>query len=174
MYLVCARSVFILRPTPAEYLKPMIYFLLIAGVWAAFLLPPALANRRLSPLSSTEEFSKLTRQLGRARDVSTDSPEVLALQSAAANGVDRGRVLTRRRRILVGLVSLVLVTLLAAIAFGSVQLLLLNLLADAGLIWYIVMLLQIKARQAETTNVVDIRPLDLAGDRPQFRVISGS
>jgi len=152
----------------------VIYFLLIAGVWAAFLLPQAFANRRLSPMSSTEEFSKLTRQLGKARDLSTDSPEVMALQAAVANGVDRHRVLARRRRILIALASIVIGTLIAAIAFGNVQLLLLNLLADAGLIWYVVMLLQIKARQVEPTTVVDIRPLEMAGERPQFRVISGS
>lgn len=152
----------------------MIYFLLIAGVWAAFLLPPALANRRLSPLSSTEEFSKLTRKLGKAREVPTDGLDSQALHRAAANGVDRGRVLARRRRILFALVGTVLITLVAAIATGNVQLLLLNLLADAGLIWYIVMLLQIKARQVDAASVVDIRPLELVGDKPQFKVISGS
>ncbi len=152
----------------------MIYFLLIAGVWAAFLLPPALANRRLSPLSSTEEFSKLTRQLGKARALPADAVDAQALSQAAANGIDRQRVLARRRRILFALVGTVLITLVAAIATGNVQLLLVNLLVDAGLIWYIVMLLQIKARQTEASSVVDIRPLELVGDQPQFRVISGS
>ena len=150
----------------------MIYFLLIAGVWAAFLLPPALANRRSSPLSSTEEFSKLTRQLGKARSMSTDAPKVAALKDAAEAGIDREGVLARRRQILVALVTTVLGTLIGAIAFGNFQLLLLNLLADAGLVWYIVMLLQIKARQAAVIAVVDIRPLAEPVDRSQFQVIS--
>ena len=149
----------------------MIWFLLIAGVWAAFLLPMAMANRKSSPLSSTEEFSKLTEQLGKARTVSTDAPEVAAVYEAYAAGIGRERVLTRRRRMLVALIGAVIVTLIGAIAFGNVQLLLLNLLADAGLIWYVVMLLQIKARQAEAATVVDIRPLETQG-RSQFQVIS--
>ncbi len=150
----------------------MIYFLLIAGVWAAFLLPPALTNRRSSPLSSTEEFSKLTRQLGKARSVSTDAPEVAALKDAAEAGIDREGVLARRRQILVALVTTALGTLIGAIVFGNVQLLLLSLLADAGLVWYIVMLLQIKTRQAAAIAVVDIRPLAETVDRFQFQVIS--
>lgn len=151
----------------------MIYFLLIAGVWAAFLLPPALANRRSSPMSSTEEFSKLTRHLGRARDVQTDSPEVAAVLEAAAAGLDRDNVLARRRRILMALITTAIVTLIGAIAFGNVQLLLVHLLADAGLGWYIVMLLQIKARQAAASSVIDIRPLPESTERAQFQVISG-
>ena len=149
----------------------MILFLVIAGVWAAFLLPPMLQSRRSSPLSSTEEFSKLTRGLGNARSVSTDAPEVAAVYTAAAAGLDRERVLGRRRRILILLVATVVGTLVGAIANGSVQLLMLNLLADAGLVWYVVMLLQIKARQLAATTVLDIRPLETTG-RPQFRVIS--
>lgn len=149
----------------------MMWFLLIAGVWAAFLLPPVLANRRSSPLSSTEEFSKLTRGLGNARSSITDAPEVAAVYRAAAAGLDRERVLARRRRILVALVATVIVTLIGAIATGNVQLLLLNLLIDAGLVWYVVMLLQIKARQGSVETVVDIRPLESQGS-PQFRVIS--
>jgi len=149
----------------------MIWFLVIAGVWAAFLLPPMLAARRSSPLSSTEKFSKLTRGLGNARSVSTDAPEVAAVYAAAAAGLDRERVLARRRRVLILLVATVVGTLVAAIAYGSVQLLMLNLLADAGLVWYVVMLLQIKARQVAATAVVDIRPLETTG-RPQFQVIS--
>ena len=141
----------------------MIYFLLIAGVWAAFLLPPALANRRSSPLSSTQEFNKMTRQLGKARSVSTDAPEA---------GIDREGVLARRRHILVALVTAVLGTLIGAISSGNLQLLLLNLIADAGLVWYIVMLLQIKKRQAAAISVVDIRLLTETVDRSQFQAIS--
>ena len=73
---------------------------------------------------------------------------------AAEAGLDRDTVLARRRRILIAIGGAVLVTLISAIAFGNVQLLLLNLLADAGLIWYVVMLLQIKARQAAAASVV--------------------
>ena len=151
----------------------MFYFLmlLIAGVWAAFLLPPAIENRRRSPLSSTEQFSKLTHHLGRARDGNTDTPEVAAAHEALAAGVERDDVLVRRQRILIGLGSLVAITLVAAIAARSVQMLALNLIADAGLVWYVMMLLQIKSRQATATSVVDIRPLP-ASETPQFRVIS--
>ena len=150
----------------------MIYFLLIAGVWAAFLLPPALANRRLSPISSTEEFSKLTRQLGKVRDAQTDAPEIAVIRDAADAGVDRDRVLARRRQILVALAVIVVTTLVGAIAAGNVQLLLLHLLADAAIVWYIVMLLQIKARQTAALTVVDIRPFPTSENRPQFQVLS--
>lgn len=148
----------------------MIYFLLIAGVWAAFLLPPALAKRRLSPASSTEEFSKLTRQLGKARHVET--PDVIGPHGGRQARLERDRVIARRRQILVGLGAVAVATLVGAIAVGNVQLLLVHLLADAALAWYVVMLLQIKARQTAEISVLDIRPLSPSADHPQVKVVS--
>lgn len=150
---------------------PLLLLVLIAGVWAAFLLPPALQSRRSSPLNSTEEFSELTRQLGRARSAQTNLTELAVVHEAAAAGIDRDRVLARRRLILMGLIGTVVVTLIAAIAGGNLQLLLVHIMFDAGLVWYIAMLLQIKARQQAAESILDIRPLVSEG-RPQFQVIS--
>jgi hypothetical protein len=146
---------------------------LIAGVWAAFLLPPAIANRKRSPIARTEEFSRLAHGLGKARHVGTDTPEVAATMAAVAIGVDKDGVLARRRKILVGLGGAVLASLMAAWATGNVQVLIVHLVADAALIWYVVMLLQIKARQMATAGVVELVSLP-APATPQLRVISNS
>ncbi len=122
-------------------------FLLIAGVWGAFLLPPVFRSRRYTPISTTQEFTRLT-----ARLASVHGP---AAQTAL---MQRRQVLARRRRMLAVLAITVVVTLVAAVIIGSLPLLVVHVIADGALIWYIAMLLQIKQRQQMGTNVIDITP----------------
>lgn len=60
---------------------------------------------------------------------------------------ERERVLARRRLALIVLVALVPVTLVAAILTGSFMLLIVNLVADVLIAFYVAMLLQIKQSQ---------------------------
>jgi hypothetical protein len=118
----------------------ILILVVIAGVWAAFLLPPLFLVRRDTPLNTTQEFTKLTSRLASVQN--NNGP------ARIGGTVARAQVLSRRRQILIGMFALVGVTLVAAIMQGSFPLLMLHLVADAGLAWYVMMLLQIKERQA--------------------------
>jgi len=126
----------------------ILILVVIAGVWAAFLLPPLFFVRRETPLNTTQEFTKLTSRLASVRDTSEPLP--------TPTSVDRRHVLSRRRQILVGLFVVVVVSLGLAIARGSLPLLLVNLVADGVLAWYIMMLLQIKQRQSAPAVLADV------------------
>jgi len=123
-------------------------FLLIAGVWGAFLLPPVFRSRRDTPISTTQEFTRLTSRLA-----SVHGP---AAQTAL---MQRRQVLARRRRMLIVMAATVAISLVAAVWMGSLPLLVVHVIADAVLIWYVAMLIQIKQRQQALSNVVDITPL---------------
>lgn len=140
----------------------ILILLVIAGVWAAFLLPPLFLVRRDTPLNTTQEFNKLTSRLAAVQAGHTPS--------AAALAVNRAQVLSRRRQILVALFATAVLTLGAAIVRGSFPLLILHLVVDAALVWYVMMLLQIKSRQ-QAAPVLDIEPLH-SGDAPVRVVVS--
>ncbi|HDH03517.1 MAG TPA: hypothetical protein ENH15_04655 [Actinobacteria bacterium] len=140
----------------------ILILVVIAGVWAAFLLPPLFFTRRETPLNTTQEFNKLTSSLASVREASESVP--------MPSAVDRDRVLSRRRQILIGLFVTVILTLGAAILRGSLPLLLINLLADGALAWYIMMLLQIKQRQAAPSILADV-PVISAGEAP-IRIVA--
>ena len=138
-------------------------FLLIAGVWGAFLLPPVFRSRRYTPISTTQEFTRLTSRLA-----SVHGP---AAQSAL---MYRRQVLARRRRILIALGITVAITLVAAVARGSIPLLIVHVVVDAALIAYVAMLLQIKQRQQAVQNVVDIRPAAPAAEQSEVQILASS
>ncbi len=138
-------------------------FLLIAGVWGAFLLPPVFRSRRDTPISTTQEFTRLT-----ARLAAVHGP---AAQTALMH---RRQVLARRRRMLIALAVTVAVSLLAAVALGSLPLLLVHVIADAALIWYVAMLLQIKQRQQTISNVVDITPVNSSQEQSETHILASS
>ena len=122
--------------------------LVIAGAWAAYLLPSVFVSRRNAPLHSTQEFNQLTARLASVHG------------HAVANAdIARRRVLSRRRRILVGLALTAVTTLGVAIWQGSSTLLIAHIVIDAIGAWYIAMLLQIKQRRV-TPTVVDLVPIE--------------
>ncbi|MDX1690944.1 MAG: hypothetical protein R3290_07980 [Acidimicrobiia bacterium] len=107
----------------------IILFILLAGVWAAFVLPSVMNSRRETPVTQNPRQSSRTA----------------VRQPVGAGGMsERERVLARRRNTLVALGLGAIVTLVAAIVTGSVVLLALSLLVDVALAGYIAMLLQIK------------------------------
>lgn len=122
--------------------------LVIAGVWAAYLLPSVFASRRNAPLHSTQEFNQLTARLASVHGHPVETADLA-----------RRRVLARRRRILVGLGLTAVATLTIAIWQGSSSLLIAHIAIDAIGAWYIAMLLQIKQRRV-APEVVDLRPVE--------------
>jgi len=124
----------------------ILILVVIAGVWAAFLLPPLFFVRRETPLNTTQEFTKLTSRLASVQE--SNGPARLPAS------IDRTQVLTRRRQILIAMFVTVVATLAAAIVRGSFPLLLVHLAADAALAWYVMMLLQIKERQAAAAVMI--------------------
>lgn len=125
----------------------VILLLLVAGVWAFFLLPALVSGRRDAPVSTTQEFSRLTERLESVGRAATDSADH-----------ERRQVQARRRRVLILLLVVAAVSLGLALWLNSIVLLGLHVAIDAMLAWYVVMLMQIKQRRREPTKVVDIRP----------------
>lgn len=122
--------------------------LVIAGAWAAYLLPSVFVSRRNAPLHSTQEFNQLTARLASVHGHAVESADIA-----------RRRVLSRRRRILAGLALTAATTLGVAIWQGSSILLIAHIMIDAIGAWYVAMLLQIKQRRVDPM-VVDLRPVE--------------
>ena len=131
--------------------------LVIAGAWAAYLLPSVFVSRRNAPLHSTQEFNQLTARLASVHGHRVETADLA-----------RRRVLARRRRILIGLGLTAVTTLAVAIWQGSSFLLIAHIAIDAIGAWYIAMLLQIKQRRV-TPAVVDLRPVEDAEESTEER-----
>lgn len=123
-----------------------IFLLVIGGVWAIYLVPPMLNSRRETPLASTAEYSRIAARLNHvARD------EMVTVT------VTRSAVLARRRRALGILVVAALASLTMALTTSSLSWLFLHVTVDAGLAWYVAVLLQIKQTRAQ--QVARITPV---------------
>ena len=77
----------------------------------------------------------------------------------------RRRVLARRRRALVFLVTIAAATLAVAIWRGSTSLLIAHIAMDGVIAWYLAMLVQIRQRR-EASFVVDIREPETEAQEP--------
>ena len=108
----------------------IVLFILLVGVWAAFVLPSFLTRRRNTVVN---------RQSAAADSVVGTSADVR-----------RRQVLARRRLALVALTVLAVGTLVGAVLTGSYLLLGVTLAVDVLLAVYIAVLLQIKRNHVET------------------------
>ena len=86
---------------------PLLVFLLIGAVWAAFLLPSFFESRRRAPISATRNFQRSTELLGSV--AVADAQQIVA----------RRRQASRRRRLLLLLSFGAAVTLGMALWTGS-------------------------------------------------------
>ena len=129
----------------------ILLFILLIGVWAAFVVPAFVNSRREAYLNAT------TREPVR----SVDSPLPDARAAAA-----RAQILARRKATLIGLVLLVIGTLAGAILTGSTVLLVATLVADVALAGYVAILLTIKQHQQ---SAIGVRP---AQRSDEVRVVS--
>lgn len=112
----------------------IVVFILIALVWAFFLLPSFFDNRRQAPLSSTKNFARSTALL--ASVATSPTFEVMM----------RRRVMVRRRRILFALGTSAVAALTIAILNGSLIWLGVTIGFDIALAGYIGLLLAMKER----------------------------
>ncbi len=104
-------------------------FILIGGIWAAFLLPSIVDGRRQAPSSSMRGFAR--------------SKDLLASVALSDARIERQRRRTslRRRRILAGLGSGALASLGIAIALGSSTWLAITIGFDVAFAGYVTLLL---------------------------------
>ena len=136
--------------------------LIIAGAWAAYLLPSVFSSRRNAPLHSTQEFNQLTARLASVHGHTVETADLA-----------RRRVLARRRRMLVGLGLAAATSLAAAIWQGSSLLLITHIAIDAIAAWYVAMLLQIKQRRP-TPTLVDLRAVEEDTEERHLRIVSSN
>jgi len=151
----------------------LIIFIVIAGIWAAFLLPSFLQERREAPGASTRAFARSRALLA---NVSVGGGAVRTTSPTQA----------RRRMILVGLMLTALATLVVAVVTGSVGWLWVTIGVDVALAAYVTLLLMVKqqrlaaralprvpvARQVPMVEYpADLPPVEDAP--PTVRVIAG-
>ncbi len=140
----------------------VIALLAIAAIWGIYLLPSFFGSRRDAPLNSTEEFDRWTHIMA----------DVQRRPFNARRATTKDIIRARRRRTLTVLGLAAAATLAMAYARGSLNWLLVHILIDAGIAWYVAMLVQVKkqreARVAQTHAVV--RQADL--EEKQVRVIA--
>ena len=136
----------------------LVVLVVLGGLWAALLLPSFLDSRHDAPLTSTKSFDRRLAKLAALRNGSIEPAEL-----------KRQQMLARRRRIMVGLIGAAGVTLVAAIASGSIPLLLLSLAFDGMFVAYLAALNSVQhrppaARLPHTPEPVTYGELRLVND----------
>lgn len=121
----------------------LIFLLVIGGVWAIYLVPPILNSRKETPLASTAEYSRIAARLNSVQNEG---------QSVAA-ALSRNAVLARRRRTLATLAIGAITSLVLALTTRSIGWLFVHIAIDAGLAWYMAVLLQIKQARGQELPV---------------------
>ncbi len=136
--------------------------LVIAAVWSVYLLPVVFSERREGSISSTEEFDRWSHTMA-------DVQRHTAADLATSN---RGVIRLRRRRTLVSLIGLTIVSLGLAWYANSLAWLLVGLFFVSLVGLYMAVLTQMTQRQAARLKVTHVaeRPTEL--EEPQIRVIS--
>jgi ABC-type amino acid transport substrate-binding protein len=120
---------------------PVFAFILIGGIWAAFLLPSFIDSRRKGPSRTTRSFARSTALLA---SVSSSSSHELAMKRKAQ---------VRRQRILIGLFAAAFGGLAIAVWQGSLVWLGVAVGFDIAIAVYVTMLLQMKVRPAPAALV---------------------
>ena len=115
----------------------IVLFILIAGLWAAFLLPAFFDHRSNAPKSTTRDFARTRRKLAQ---VSTAQPD--------GDAYVRRHAQRKQQQILMGLAATFVVTLGYATWSGTVMWLYINIAVAVAIAGYITMLLTLKAQRA--------------------------
>ncbi len=139
-------------------------FILIAGIWAAFLLPSLLDGRRQAPMSSTRNFARSKNLL--ASVSASDSQHVL----------QRRRSGMRRRRILAGIAAGAVVSLAIAVMQSSTAWLAITIGFDIALAGYVTLLLVAQQGTPVRASVVELpraaEPV-YESDNASVRIVAG-
>ena len=129
----------------------IVLFILIAGLWAAFLLPSFFDHRNQTPKSTTKDFAR-TKQLLATVSASDPTSEAYVRKHAQV----------RRTRVLIGLGVTAFVTLAVATWTGSVAWLYAAIAIDVAIAVYVGVLLHLKQQQhvprAQVVSIVQPAP----------------
>jgi len=142
---------------------PLLVFLLIGAVWAAFLLPSFFESRRRAPITATRSFQRSTELL--ATVAGSDAQQLMA----------RRRQADRRRRLLLFLSFGAAATLGAALYTGSTILLGATIFFDLLIGAYITLLLMARQRNFALAQTPRIGAAESAtGSAPRREAIQPS
>ncbi len=111
--------------------------ILIAGLWAAFLLPSFFDHRSRAPKTTTRDFARTRRLL-----------EQVSTADADGEAYVRHHAQIRRQRILIALVITAFLSLAVATWMGSIAWLWLTIALDAAVAVYVTGLLYAKQQRA--------------------------
>ena len=152
----------------------IIFFILIAGAWAAFLLPSFFDHRRENPKATTRAFARSKEKLANVTVAQVGSP-AYAQQHAQR----------RRQRTFLVLLFAALTTLVIAVLQSSMLWLGITIIVDMAVGGYVAMILTAKQPKAvRRAPVVPIQPsipaapttaadLNVDSASPTVRVIAG-
>ncbi|MGI9585550.1 MAG: hypothetical protein ACR2N7_08165 [Acidimicrobiia bacterium] len=115
----------------------IVLFILIAGLWAAFLLPSFFDHRNRNPRSTTRDFARTKQLLATVSASQPDTEEYV-----------RRHTQIRRTRVLIALGISALVTLVVATWTGSVAWLWAAIAFDVAIAAYVTLLLSVKRQRA--------------------------
>ena len=154
----------------------IIFFILIAGAWAAFLLPSFLDSRRDDPSETTREYAVTKARLGAL----AGSEEPLADEYYAAKASQ-----IRRQRVFITLLAAALSSLVLAVMLTSYLWLGISIVIDILIGTYVAMLLYLRQQGAVQQRTVvpldpqlpeaptDAEDLDFDVAAPTVRIIGG-
>ncbi len=141
---------------------PTLALILIAGIWAAFLLPSLLDGRRHAPISTTRNFARSQSLLA-----SVATPE-------ARDAMQRRRAATRRSRILLSIALAAVGSLVMAIVQGSTTWLAVTIAFDLAFAGYVTLLLHVRQQVPRRAAVVPLRVVrDTDPHESSVRVVAG-
>ena len=152
----------------------IILFILIAGAWAAFLLPSFFDHRRENPRATTRAFARSKEKLANVTTAQVGSPTYAQHHAQV-----------RRQRIFIALLLTALVTLVIAVLLSSVTWFAITVFVDMVVGGYVAMILA--ARQPQAVRRAPVVPiptpmsaapttaadLELEAAPPTVRVIAG-
>lgn len=116
---------------------PYVVALLVAGLWAAFLLPSFFDHRSRAPKTTTADFARTKRLL---QQVSSARPD--------GEAYVRHHAQVKRLRILIGLIAMAVVMLAAATVTGSVAFLAISIGLDIAFAGYVGLLVHMKNQRS--------------------------
>lgn len=119
-------------------------FLLIAAVWAVFLIPPLWADRRSFLLEAGRRAALTRGPASSSTDTYRNPPSE---RRAGTEPTTDNQILMRRRRMLIALGVAAIGSLAAFVALGGITFLTLHVAADLSLLWYVVSLRRIAVRR---------------------------
>jgi xanthine/uracil permease len=152
----------------------IIFFILIAGAWAAFLLPSFFDHRRENPRATTRAFARSKEKLANVTVAQVGSP------AYAQHHAQK-----RRQRTFIVLLATALVTLVISVLQSSMMWLGITIVVDMVVGGYVAMILT--AKQPKTVRRAPVVPiqtpvaaapttaadLNLDSAPPTVRVIAG-